>query len=376
MKPMTGGITAVVMVGPPDDEPIAGWIAAARRAAAVDLVTQLTRQPLVNQILLLSPVPLSSSDHPSLTYVPTAPGAVHIGRLLAQLVATRSLERLLVLGGGSAPLLSDADLGQALVRLAEADSLLVTNNRHASDWAGVVPARRLLDAAERLPRDNMLGWVLSHEFGLPWEALPPATGSRLDIDTPADLIALRLHPGTRPALRECLKRLPLPTEKAEAILAVLARPAGRVILAGRVAPAAWEALNRVSGCWLRVVAEERGMVSSGRHERGEVYSLVGDLLEQLGPAPFFERLAQHADAALIDSRVLMAHAGCRPSAEDRFASDLGRVEVIADPWLRRLTAAARDAGLPVLLGGHGLLSGDLFAFCDILWYKSGRTGSR
>jgi hypothetical protein len=71
-------------------------------------------------------------------------------------------------------------------------------------------------------------------------------------------------------------------------------------------------------------------------------------------------LARFADAAIIDSRVLLAHrlggdeAGW-PSAEDRFASDLLRADEVADPWLRELTASAVAAPIPILLGGHTLV---------------------
>ena len=52
---------------------------------------------------------------------------------------------------------------------------------------------------------------------------------------------------------------------------------------------------------------------------------------------------------------LGADEGAWPTAEDRFASDLLLADRIDDPWLRELTAAARDATIPILLGGHGLV---------------------
>jgi hypothetical protein len=67
-----------------------------------------------------------------------------------------------------------------------------------------------------------------------------------------------------------------------------------------------------------------------------------------------------ADAAIVDSRVLLAHRlGADehgwPSAEDRFASDLLLPERIADGWLRELTQAALASRIPILLGGHSLV---------------------
>jgi hypothetical protein len=72
------------------------------------------------------------------------------------------------------------------------------------------------------------------------------------------------------------------------------------------------------------------------------------------------RLAELGDAALIDSRVLLAHRlgvdeSSWPATEDRFASDLLNPAAIVDPWLAQLTESAADAAIPVLLGGHSLV---------------------
>ena len=89
-------------------------------------------------------------------------------------------------------------------------------------------------------------------------------------------------------------------------------------------------------------------------------SVLGALLDRDGPASIGSLLGELGDAALIDSRVLLAHrfgpdqAGW-PGPEDRFASDLLLHERIADPWLRDLTRSAADAPLPIVLGGHTLV---------------------
>jgi hypothetical protein len=89
-------------------------------------------------------------------------------------------------------------------------------------------------------------------------------------------------------------------------------------------------------------------------------SSLGLLLDRDGPEAFGPRLAELADAALVDTRVLLAHRfGAEesgwPVAEDRYASDLLLPDRIDDPWLRDLTASARDATIPVVLGGHTLV---------------------
>ncbi len=84
------------------------------------------------------------------------------------------------------------------------------------------------------------------------------------------------------------------------------------------------------------------------------------LLERDGPEALGARLAELGDAALIDTRVLLAHrrgADDRawPAAEERFASDLLLPDRVADPWLRALTASAAAATIPVVMGGHTLV---------------------
>jgi len=38
--------------------------------------------------------------------------------------------------------------------------------------------------------------------------------------------------------------------------------------------------------------------------------------------------------------------------------------LIHDPWIREFTAAVRDAPIPILLGGHSLVSGGLYALAE------------
>jgi hypothetical protein len=358
-------VAAVVMVGEGSAESTpAAWVQQARRQAAHDLLRQLLSLQEIRRVLLVTP-DAAGLELPGVEVVTSAPGPVHVGEALARLIRDFAIERLLYLGGGAAPLLATEMLAGVARRLQAAERLVLTNNRFASDWAAITPAAALLGHVERLPRDNMLGWVLSTEGGLAPETLPAGSATRLDIDTPLDLQVLRLHPATQPGLRRLLEGLPLPLAPLQAIAGVLARPASQLFIAGRVAPDAWRALNDATRCWLRVLAEERGMVSSGRQARGEVFSLLAAHLETVGIEPFFERLPSWTDAALLDTRVLLAHHRLWPPDDDRFASDLGWADRVDDPWLRRLTSAAQDAGVPVLLGGHGLMAGALFALADL-----------
>ena len=112
--------------------------------------------------------------------------------------------------------------------------------------------------------------------------------------------------------------------------------------------------------------EERGLRTAaagtvlGRPNRRPPRSVLGELLERDGAGSLGRLVAGLADGALIDTRVLLAHrlgADERgwPSPEDRFASDLLLADRVRDPWLRDLTAAAAEAPIPILLGGHSLV---------------------
>jgi hypothetical protein len=312
------------------------------------------------------PAEIRQAYRSKLHHMVSEPGPVHVGKYLAQVVDQFQIKKLFYFGGGSAPLINSQELARLVDQLDGLDQGVITNNTHASDWAGIAPAAVVQRWVPRLPQDNMIAWVLSAEAGHPVFAQAPTAASRLDIDTPTDLLTLKLHPGTGPRLAVYLASLPLDTSRLTDALGVLATPASQVFIAGRLAPAPWSALNKATQCWLRVVSEERGMVSSGRLARGEVTSILADYIQHIGLEAFFQNLSRQAQAAFIDTRVLLAHLGSWPPENDRFASDLGLVEGIGDRWLRDFTRVALDAPIPVVLGGHGLLSGDLLAFCDLL----------
>ena len=106
------------------------------------------------------------------------------------------------------------------------------------------------------------------------------------------------------------------------------------------------------------------MKALGRDRRGEVVSLVGRLIESLGYVEFFEFLSQFCRGAVLDTRVLFEHFKWKLSQADRFASDVGALELISHPELREFTAAAFSAPIPVLLGGHSLVTGGMWALID------------
>jgi hypothetical protein len=151
------------------------------------------------------------------------------------------------------------------------------------------------------------------------------------------------------------------------LLPVFPDPTAQLLVAGRVGSHAWAYLERETACRVRLFAEERGMEAEGRADAGTARSLLGFYLETAGVGRFFETLGELGDTAVIDTRVLLAHRRVHASREDRFLSDLGRWREIGDPFLREFTRAAVEAPMPVLLGGHSLMSGGLMLLNEHAW---------
>jgi 2-phospho-L-lactate guanylyltransferase (CobY/MobA/RfbA family) len=288
----------------------------------------------------------------------------HFGRRLADLVARFDLERIVYTGTASAPLLTRDDLA-AIARAARgADATVIANNVHSTDWAAIVPAQAVIGLPERLHTDSALGWVLSQEAGLTPRLWPRSPASLLDIDTPLDALIAARHPSAGPRLRAAVTASGWSSERIDAARRVMATPAMRLTLIGRVPSWSMSLLEQKTQCWVRVFSEERGMRAAGRLASGGVHSLVASHYESVGPHRFFAGLAGMTDAVLFDSRVLLAAHNIWPDDAERFASDLLMPEVIGDPFLREFTTAAAGCPIPILLGGHSLVSAGLWAMLE------------
>lgn len=373
--PITG---AVIMVGAASGESAAEqMMQAACQASARDLIAQLQSFE-VRPIIVATPEIDWLADIPGIISDQDAPNTpFHFGNRLAGIIERHNLDHVLYFGGGSAPLLDDNILNMMALLLDRAGDegttripahIALTNNKHSSDWLALTRAHDALPIIRQADRDNSLAWLLdqSGEYDVRVIAgMRPATA--MDLDTPTDLAIISQHHECKASLRTLVSQYPeLAGPPVSAVSAIAARPETHLLLAGRVSPLAWQALNKATQSWIRVYAEERGMVASGRLARGDVKSILGELCQLQGPRQFFDTLATMTDAAIIDSRPLMASQGQWPSDADRFASDLLQAEHITNPWLREFTEAARNAPIPVLLGGHSVVAGGLYALVEII----------
>ena len=277
------------------------------------------------------------------------------GRRLRDLVAQAGDGGMVVLGSGAMPLATAADRRALVSAAADEAPAALANDRFSADAVAIAQAARVLTDVPDLATDNALPRWLAEAAGVPVTDLRGRWRLGVDIDGPLDLVLL--GGGWTHGLGAD-DRARVETRLA-AIRAVAADPRSELFVAGRTSSTTLRWLERRTASRTRALVEERGLRTTVAGQRPPA-SVLGMLLEQEGPTALGTSLARLADAAIIDSRVLLAHRlgpdeRRWPTSEDRFASDLLLHERIADPWLRDLTAAAADAPIPVLLGGHTLV---------------------
>ena len=296
------------------------------------------------------------------------PDDTRFGARLRRLAGDLRGPGLVVLGAGSIPLATGADL-RAFIEAAAADSpRALANHRYSADVVAIARADLVL---ARLPpdldSDNALPRWLAERAGIEVRDLRTNRRLAMDVDSPLDLLLLE------GAASDAVP-VPMPDEadaapvraRLAALRALATDPGSELLVAGRMAAAdlRWAELHTRSRT--RALVEERGLRTAaagsllGRPNRRPARSLLGELLDHDGPSSIGRHVAALADGALLDSRVLLAHrlgADERgwPSPEDRYASDLLLPDRVRDPWLAELTAAALGAPVPILLGGHGLV---------------------
>lgn len=362
--------TLLVFNGGVGGSPIEELVAEARTAAAVDTLERGLESDAFAGAILVTDRPGQNGDLPGGVEVVPSPVPFHFGRELAALVHERGLERVVYLGAGAAPLMTGAELAAVAERLADGP-VVASNNYFSADLVAWAPGA----AIEHVPppaSDNPLARLLHDHAELPSEPLPRTIATQFDIDTPTSLAILALHGGAGPRLSRLVRAADLPLEPFRRAAAVFVQRERMALVAGRVGSHTWQYLEQQTACRVRLFAEERGMQADGREEAGLARSLLGMYLAQVGTERFFQALAELGDAAFIDTRVLTAHAHRFPDRRDRFLSDIGRWQEVTDPFLRDLTRAAAEAPIPVLLGGHALVSGGLMALVQAAWDEHDR----
>lgn len=294
----------------------------------------------------------------------------HFGRRLVEVVEKYEMRRPLYFGASSAPLLAPESLREICGRLLGAERTVVTNNQGSADFFGVTPPEALRRIDVPGDQDNFIPYLLRRYAGLQVDVIEPAVENLFDVDTPADLAVMSLLGDLKRHARTYLSGLTLDTTALERAMPFLLRQRATISLVGRVNAAIWGQSHSDIPAIKRIYREESNMKAFGRDVRGEVRSLVGFLYEAVGAERLFAQFAEMSDAVFFDSRVLFHHLQLPLTMADRFASDLGDVDAIVNPTARAITAAARACAVPVVLGGHNIVSGALWALTQEAWNRA------
>jgi len=369
----TETLPLLIMTGVTEASEPERMVSRVRQAITLDLVERALTVPSLAPIVVATNSPalaeqLAGYTERVIVDLDESGEDFHFGRRLLGLIARYDADRCFYIGGGAGPLLSPADMAAIAEKLLAADRLLITNNFYSSDWAAFCPTSTLAGHAPP-NNDNELAWLLGENAGLPIQELPRNGATQFDVDTPTDLLTLLVHPAVGAHARACLNGMALDTRALDAALPLLLDRNAEILVAGRVGSLTWSYLERETACRTRVISEERGMRASRRQARGQVRSVLGHYLDAVGLERFFEGLATMGQAVFIDNRVILAHRGLWPSAADRFYSDLRRPEQVGEPFLREFTAAAMAAPVPVIMGGHSLVSGGMYALVEAAWAR-------
>jgi hypothetical protein len=293
------------------------------------------------------------------------------GDRLRELVVDVGTGGLIVLGSGSVPLATPTDCRALVATAADGGRRALANNRYSADVVAIARIETLPGIPD-LPGDNALPRWLDEVAGYEVTDMRQRWRLAIDIDGPLDLVLVGAAeaPGG--------VDLTVVRSRIAAVRGVAADRRAELLVAGRTSGATLAWLERHSAARSRAWVEERGLRAAStlaqavlgaaeadaavatRQSPRPPASILGAFLDRIGPGALGDHLGTFADAAMIDSRVLVAHRvgpdeAAWPSAEDRFASDLLLPDRIGDPWLRELTASAAAAPIPVLLGGHTLV---------------------
>jgi len=330
----------------------------------VNLVVYSDKQELLNEVLSLSPgvVALQHGND-----------GFHFGKTLRAIINDFSLERVVALGGASAPFYFP-EIWRFYERLlVNRSEIIVENNPGSADVIGFHPAAAMNEVTPPAI-DNHLGRVL-RQVGLRRILIPNTSELHFDIDVPTDVAVLReigaekVGPRTRQAMEQKPFIYPAVEHFARRLLSDAERPS--LCLAGRVESSTLTFYRANFPMRMHCVMEGRGL----RYlvdQKEPVSTPTTRIVESSGFDALFDVLTAGVEFLAFDWRPTMAGLQRELSAEDRFLADLGQSEKISDPVLREFSRAAGRQDKELILGGHCLVSGGLWQLGRETLAKEGR----
>lgn len=365
-------VTAVVFEGGQAHSEVEDQIIQVRKEICLDTLEKLVGVEEIDEVILLTNHGDLSQRAEGLGVIvrSTAGRRFHFGTELRDVIVERDIENVLYVSGAAVPLLTGAEFLQISLELKRRRNVVVTNNVQSADLIAFSPARAI-DEVSLPDKDNLLATLLK-DIGLRRVLIPNSGRVNFDVDTPVDVLILGLHPGCGKRAKTAIQNLPWNRKNIVRAWDLLREGPREIAVLGRVGPSVITYINSNMVHRMRVFSEERGMKALGREDTGTVVSLIGHFVEALGPPRFFRYLASVADCAFFDSRVVFSHMKKRFSDRERFNSDLLRWDLIEDPWLREFTRASQEVSVPVLLGGHSLVSAGLWVMAETVVAEKGQ----
>jgi len=360
-------VTAVIFEGGQAKTDLDVIISSVRKQVVLDTASKLAGVKEIDEVVLVTNYPDLAEEARRIGVsvdLETGDSRFHFGRRLREVIIQHDIEHVIYMGGAAAPLLTAKEFGDIAESLKRERNLVIMNNVQSADLVAFSPARAI-DEIELPDKDNPLGNLL-REIGMRRVLIPNSGRVNFDLDTPTDILILGMHPACGPRAKKAIQDLDWPREKLGLAFQVLRQQSKEVAVIGRVGPAVIQYINSNMVHRMRVFSEERGMKALGREDRGEVVSLIGFMLQEIGPERFFKHLSRVCDVAFMDTRVVFGHLRKQLSDWDRFQSDLGRYELVQDEWTREFTKCAQEAEIPVVLGGHSLVAAGLWLMAEMI----------
>lgn len=360
---MAKQIAAIIFHAPLGESAAERVVERGRRAAALDLISSLKATDMA-RIVVVSASGESQRvfDQSDVIVFPSSGDEpFHFGDTLRTLIRQEHLDGVLYFGSGSGGLLSPFQLARLLAFIRNTPFGALFNNFYSCDFAAIADAQRLVDL-ELPPVDNPLGFALS-DAGFPCYALPRNAASQFDIDTPTDLLLLAITGSGGRHVQRFLHSTTLTHPHIGSVLQLLTQRSAHVLLLGRVNPRTWADFEQAVACRTSGLVEGRGM----RAAAFAADPFIHQTIQACEAEEFFRRLAKAGNAAIIDTRPLLAQSSVLPDPGVRFASDLLDPEGMTNPQWQAFTRAAMQASIPVVLGGHSLVSGGLYLLAEASW---------
>lgn len=355
----TLGLVFHAALGPSDEERL---VERGRWAATLGLLERLSNVGL-DALCVVTPDPARCPDAPRGVEFVTSGSSkpFRFGHVFRDLIRQLGPDGVVYFGSGSGGLLPSDDLAR-LVEFARGPApRALFNNFYSCDFCAIAGAQDLL-TIDLPDLDNPLGFVLA-DAGFSCLALPRNAATQFDIDTPTDLLLLGRSDQGSPEVRKLFRAMGQRHPTLDRALAVFTERSAVACLVGRLSPLTWSHVETQVACRTSALVEGRGM----RAGAGPHVPWLRQVVAEDGAEAFFDRLARSCDAAWIDSRPLLGATDDTPSPRTRFSSDLFRVDQIDDRGWQAFTEAALGAKVPVVLGGHSLVSGGLYLAAEACW---------